>query len=136
MKHHKILMTGLAATLSMSAAAGNLTIQSQNEPYPITVKCGPSTSSEIDTQLPIPANGQRGPLPYILIRAMFHHLNLTCDFYETNNDIGSANLAIGSDYKTATITELQNNDPSHYSITLSTPLNAPSEFITAVIRKD
>ncbi|OGT44698.1 MAG: hypothetical protein A3E82_05230 [Gammaproteobacteria bacterium RIFCSPHIGHO2_12_FULL_38_11] len=131
------IATALAITLSTSTIAGNITLKSQNEPKVIIIKCGPTPTTETDTHLFIPPNGQRGPLPYVLIKAGFHHSHLSCDFYEdgSNKDIATANLYISDDFTTATITNAENFDPSQFYIKISTPLNLPAESITAVVEK-
>ncbi|MCX7121127.1 MAG: hypothetical protein NTZ67_05060 [Gammaproteobacteria bacterium] len=145
MINKKMVMVGLTAALSMtaiSALAGSLTMKSQNEPNAITLMCGTSKSSEANTNLPVPANGQRGPLPYALISFMFGS-SLTCDFYNGSvspaNDIGTAVFSISSDLSTATISTFQNLAPNKFDVSISSgshgnlPVNVPAKNITVLL---
>src|SRR3990167_3051217 len=145
MINKKMLVLSLTAALSITAVnavAGSLTLKSQHEPDVITVMCGATQSSETDTHLPVPANGQRGPLSFDLISFMFGS-NLTCDFYDSSidraHDIGTANFLISSDASTATIASFQQYNPSKYSVVISSgshpnlPIGTAAKNITVLL---
>ena len=119
MKHKKLLGLCAAAAIAVSGTtmASTLTLSSVNENSDIRVKCGTSVGSEKDTSLPIYAHQAR-KLPYYMVAAMGS--NIWCDFYEdgSTTSIGTANIAIASDNKSATVLSHQNLDLTHFDVSI------------------
>lgn len=146
MKTKKLLTISAVIILSMSAmsamAFGSFTFQSSNEPSQITIKCGPTRLTEKDTRLPIPANGQRGPLSYLYIKTYWGS-PLACDFYEQGSrfHIGYITFFIDNLLNSATIMQSQTLHLRRFKITLSSntrptlPINTPAKNITVLITK-
>lgn len=131
------IILGAAALLSSGiACADNLTLISQNISNPIDVKCGASPSSERETNLPIPKNGNQS-LPYFLIDALFGS-PVYCDFYDGTNDIGEAELTVGTLYQTAEI-NTATFDSTKYTVHIKSgshdplPLNTWAHDITVTL---
>ena len=130
----KLLVIGASLALSAMTAttlANTLTLQSQNEPNPISVMCNNIQG------LPIPANGQLGPLPYVSLYLLFQRKStLNCKFSENGAQIGTATLQLGPKFQHAQI--LSDSVASGYTVTVS-PASALSQFtpdITVTLTKN
>lgn len=125
-----ILLAGLAAASVFSCAHAGLILKNQinaNAPMvAIAVYCGTSKANEIKGKFDIPANGQLGPLPWVLISGMFDgnpiHLNnenLECSFKQADGPqkgkvVGTAHMLLT--LSTGTITNVSITDSAHYSV--------------------
>lgn len=129
----KLLAVGVGLALSAMTAttlANTLTLQSQNEPNSIAVACNNISG------LPIPANGQLGPLSYISLYVLFQRKStLNCTFSENGAQIGTATLQLGPKFQHAQI--LSDSVASGYSVTISptSAISQPTSDITVTLTK-
>lgn len=115
----KLIAIGVALCMaSVGAMADTLTLESKNISDPVQVNCNGVPG------LPIPANGQLGPLKYAFLSDLFGGQTLACRFKVANNRVGTATLLISSDNTTAKV--ISYNPGAGYSVTIN-PSNATGQ---------
>lgn len=108
----KVLMfvAGAALTASTMSIAAGLTLTGQGLSSNVGVTCNGMT---LPSQYDIPANGSLGPLPWVMVYALFHGASTgTCDFFLDNGmhrPVGTATLKIKSDFSSADVVSYQPN---------------------------
>ncbi len=127
-----LLFVGISSVLvSGAASASGLTLVSKNVTSPIAVYC-----NKIKGLYDIKPNGQLGPLPWVIISAMFHSNKLQCSFKLDNGSnkvIGTANMLLS--LTTGTIKNVQIKDPAHYTATSNESWGIANKNMTVTLTK-